>query len=148
MNRAERRRREKKYIQKPVYYQYTLEQIEEIKRSAILAKKEEIKASIAKEMEDRIQREWVEREPALNWETDEECMLKVLALLMAVPAKVLCEKFHWKPIGDENSKKSRLMQFCNEVVREVNRICEDESIDIRAVVEEVYKKYGVKYEVK
>ncbi len=143
LTRAERKRLEKAASKKPVYYQYTLEQIEEIKRKAIMDKKEELKASIAKEIDERISVEWKEREEALSGETDEERMLKVLALLMAVSAKVLCEKFHWKPIPDENDRRSRLLQFSEAVVEEVNRICSDEEMDIRAVENEVYEKYGV-----
>ena len=92
MNRAERRRFEKENIKKPVYYQYTLEQIEAIKRQAVQEKKDELKIAIAKELDERIQKEWEEREAALSGETEEERMLKVLALLMSVPAKVLLSK--------------------------------------------------------
>ena len=147
MTRAERRRLERKQQPLPVY-QYTQEQIEAIKRDAVLEKKEELKAQIAKELDERIRKEWEEREAALAGETDEERMLKVLALLMAVPVKVLCEKFHWKPVVDENDKRSRLLQFSVAVVDEVNRICADTNADIRAVGDMVYEKYGVKYEVR
>ena len=146
MNRAERRRLEKQVQKEPVYT-LTRSQLELIKQEAILAKREELKASIAREIEKKIDAEWEEREKALSGETDEERMLKVLALLMSVPAKVLCEKFKWKPITDENDRRSRLLQFSEAVVEEVNRICGDEMTDIRAVAEEAYKKYGVKYEV-
>lgn len=121
--------------------------MEIIKQEAILAKREELKTSIAREIEKKIDAEWEERERVLSGETDNERMLKVLALLMSVPAKVLCEKFKWKPITDENDRHSRLLQFSEAVVEEVNRICGDEMTDIRAVAEEAYKKYGVKYEV-
>lgn len=148
VNRAERRRFEKENIKKPVYYQYTLEQIEAIKRQAVQEKKDELKIAIAKELDERIQKEWEEREAALSGETEEERMLKVLALLMSVPAKVLCEKFHWKPITSEDDRRSRLLQFSIAVVDEVNRICSDDNSDVRAFVQEAYEKYGVKYEVK
>ena len=146
MNRAERRRLEKQAQKEPVYT-LTRSQLEIIKQEAILAKREELKTSIAREIEKKIDAEWEERERVLSGETDNERMLKVLALLMSVPAKVLCEKFKWKPIQDENDRRSRLLQFSEAVVEEVNRICGDEMTDIRAVAEEAYKKYGVKYEV-
>lgn len=41
MNRAERRRFEKENTKKPVYYKYTLEQIEMIKMQAVQERKEE-----------------------------------------------------------------------------------------------------------
>lgn len=147
MTRAEKRRLEKMKGHAPVYYQYTLEQIEEIKRKAVQEKKEELKVAIAKELYERIQKEWAEREAALSGETEGERMLKVLALLMAVPAKILCEKFHWRPVTDENDRRSRLLQFSLAVGEEVTRICEDENTDIWAFGEEVYEKYGVKYKV-
>lgn len=146
MNRAERRRLEKQAQKEPVYT-LTRSQLELIKQEAILAKREELKANIAKEIEKKIDAEWEEREKALSGETDEERMLKVLVLLMSAPVKVLCEKFGWKPITDEKDHRSRLLQFSEAVVEEVNRICGDEMTDIRAVAEEAYKKYGVKYEV-
>ncbi len=146
MNRAERRRLEKQAQKEPVYT-LTRTQLEIIKQEAILAKREELKASIAREIEKKIDAEWEERERVLSGEADEERMLKVLALLMSVPAKVLCEKFKWKPITNENDRRSRLLQFSEAVVEEVNRICADESTDIRAVAEEIYQKYGVRYKI-
>ena len=146
MNRAERRRLDKQAQKEPVYT-LTRSQLERIKQEAILAKREELKASIAREIEKKIDAEWEEREKALSGETDEERMLKVLVLLMSAPVKVLCEKFGWKPITDEKDHHSRLLQFSEAVVEEVNRICGDEMMDIRAVAEEVYEKYGVKYKV-
>lgn len=148
VSRAERRRLEKTKVKNPVLYQYTLEQIEMIKWQAVNEKKDELKKTIAKELDERIQKEWKEREEALAGETEEERMLKVLALLMSVPAKILCEKFHWKPITSEDDRRSRLLQFSIAVVDEVNRICSDDNSDVRAFVQEAYEKYGVKYEVK
>lgn len=147
MTRAERRRMEKQARKEPVYT-LTQSQIDTIKRDAILAKREELKASIAKEMDKHIEKEWAVRLEAMSGETEEERMLKVLCLLLAVPTKILCEKFHWKPITDENDRRSRLMQFTEAVVEEVNRICGDEELDIRKISQEVYEKYGVQYEVK
>ena len=74
---------------------------------ADLERKEELKASISREIDERIQKEWAAHEAALTGETDEEQILKVLCLLLAVPAKVLCEKFRWKPIEDENDQIGR-----------------------------------------
>ncbi len=81
-------------------------------------------------------------------QTDEEQILKVLCLLLAVPAKVLCEKFRWKPIEDENDRRSRLLQFSEAVVKEVNQTFANDNVDIRAIGEEVYEKYGVRFEVR
>ena len=105
MTRAERRRMERESGSRTTY-QFTLEQIEAMKRQA------------------------------------------VLALLMSVPARILCEKFHWKGVRDENDHRSKLLQFSEAIVAEVNRICGDENADIRKYRDETYELYGVKYEVK
>ena len=105
MTRAERRRMERESGSRTTY-QFTLEQIEAMKRQ------------------------------------------KVLALLMSVPARILCEKFHWKGVMDENDHRSKLLQFSEAIVKEVNRICGDENADIRKYRDETYELYGVKYEVK
>lgn len=105
MTRAERRRMERESGSRTTY-QFTLEQIESMKRQA------------------------------------------VLALLMSVPARILCEKFHWKGVRDENDHRSKLLQFSEAIVKEVNRICGDENADIRKYRDETYELYGVKYEVK
>lgn len=148
MTRAERKRLERALCAKPATYQYTLAQIEEIKHNAILAEREKLKQSIAKEVGELVEKEWAEREAALAGETEEERILKVLALLMSIPAKVLCEKFRWKPVRDENDHRSKLLQFSEAVVKEVNEICSSEVLDIRKIQEEVWEKYGVRYEVK
>ena len=64
---------------------------------------------------------------------------------MSVPARILCEKFHWKGVRDENDHRSKLLQFSEAVVAEVNRICGDENADIRAYRDKTYELYGVKY---
>lgn len=102
MTRAERRRMERESGSRTTY-QFTLEQIEAMKRQAVL---------------------------------------------MSVPARILCEKFHWKGVRDENDHRSKLLQFSEAVVKEVNRICGDENADIRKYRDETYELYGVKYEVK
>ena len=148
MNRSERRRLERASDAKPAIYQYTLAQIEEIKRNAVFEERERLKRSIAREVGEMVEKEWAERKAALTGETEEERILKVLALLMSVPAKILCEKFHWKPVRDENDRRSRLLKFSEAVTQEVNRICSDETLDIRKIQDEVWEKYGVRYEVR
>lgn len=143
MGRAERRRLEKEKNQKPVYYQYTPQQIEEIRRRAVRDRKDELDAYVKKIVE----HEWEERAKVLKGETTEETMQIVLCLLMAVPTRILCENFGWKPITDESDNRSRLKRFTEMVVSEVNRICEDDTVDIRTYGEEVFEKFGVRYEI-
>ena len=65
LTRAERRRLEK-MRGKPVTYQYTLDQIEAIKRQAVADKKESLKKEIAAEIDEHIQKEWETREELLS----------------------------------------------------------------------------------
>lgn len=115
MTRAERRRLEKLTGCKQAVYQYTAAQIEEIKRQAVKEQKQYL--------DKVIDEEWKKRMEAVSGETEEERMKKVLGLLLSVPARILCEKFHWKEVRDENA-------------------------DIRKYCKETYEKYGVRYEVK
>ena len=147
MTRAESRRQERQAANRTTY-QYTLEQIEAIRKQAVRDAKEQMKAEIAKEIDDHIKAEWKEREKEMSGENEEERIEKVLALLMSVPARILCEKFHWKGVRDENDHRSKLLQFSEAIVKEVNRICGDENTDIRKYRDETYELYGVKYEVK
>ena len=117
LTRAERRRLEKLVGKKPVYYQYTLEQIEEIRQQAIQDKKEEIQ----KEMNAYVQKKWDSMVAELGGKNEEERMLKVLTLLMSVPARILCEKFHWKPVKDAGDHRSKLLQFSEAVVDKVGK---------------------------
>ena len=93
-------------------YQFTLEQIESMKRQAVLDAKEKMK--------EHIQEEWKQREQEMSGENEQERIEKVLALLMSVPARILCEKFHWKGVRDENDHRSKLLQFSEAIVKEVS----------------------------
>ncbi len=147
MTRAERRRLERESGSRTTY-QFTLDQLDAIKRQAVRDAKDRMKAEIMKEINVEIQEEWKRRENEMSGENEQERIEKVLALLMSVPARILCEKFHWKGVRDENDHRSKLLRFSETVVKEVNRICSDENADIRAYRDETYELYGVKYEVK
>lgn len=140
MTRAERRRLEKLTGGKQAVYQYTAAQIEEIKRQAVKEQKQYLDKAIDEE--------WKRHMEAVSGETEEERIKKILGLLLSVPARILCEKFHWNAVRDENDHRSKLLQFSEAVVKEVNQICDDENADIRKYCKETYEKYGVKYEVK
>lgn len=127
MTRAERRRMERESGSRTTY-QFTLEQIEAMKRQAVLDAKEKMKEEIAKEIDEHIQEEWKQREQEMSGENEQERIEKVLALLMSVPARILCEKFHWKGVRDENDHLSKLLQFSEAIVKEVNRICGDVAV--------------------
>ena len=88
MTRAERRRRERESGSRTTY-QFTLEQIEAMKRQAVLDAKEKMKDEIAKEIDGHIQEEWKQREQEMSGENEQERIEKVLALLMSVPARIV-----------------------------------------------------------
>ena len=137
MTRAEKRRAARQQEKDKVRYQLTAEEIRQIEKKAVESKKEQIRDSIMKEV----------REEMLSGKDDVEIVQNVLCLLLAVPVKVLCEKFKWKPypLNKEENKNSRILKFSREVIKETNDIFADENADIRNYVEEVYQKYGVKY---
>lgn len=142
MTRAERRRAARQQEAAEVRYQLTAKEIREIEKRAVESKKEQIRDKIMQEVKE----EWKRREEMLSGE-DDKVVLNVLSLLLAIPVKVLCEKFGWKPyqLNKEENKNSRILKFSREVIKETNDIFADENADIRNYVEEVYQKYGVKY---
>ncbi len=142
MTRAERRRSARQQEAAEVRYQLTAKEIREIEKRAVESKKEQIRDKIMQEVKE----EWKRREEMLSGE-DDEVVLNVLSLLLAIPVKVLCEKFKWKPypLNEEENKNSRILKFSQAVIKEANDIFADENADIRNYVEEVYQKYGIKY---
>lgn len=142
MTRAERRRAARQQEAAEVRYQLTAKEIREIEKRAVESKKEQIRDKIMQEVKE----EWKRREEMLSGE-DDEVVLNVLSLLLAIPVKALCEKFKWKPypLNEEENKNSRILKFSREVIKETNDIFADENVDIRNYVEEVYQKYGIKY---
>lgn len=142
MTRAERRRAARQQEAAEVRYQLTAKEIREIEKRAVESKKEQIRDKIMQEVKE----EWKRREEMFSGE-DDEVVLNVLSLLLAIPVKVLCEKFKWKPypLNEEENKNSRILKFSQAVIKEANDIFADENADIRNYVEEVYQKYGIKY---
>ena len=142
MTRAERRRAARQQEAAEVRYQLTAKEIREIEKRAVESKKEQIRDKIMQEVKE----EWKRREEMLSGE-DDEVLLNVLSLLLAIPVKVLCEKFKWKPypLNEEENKNSRILKFSQAVIKETNDIFADENADTRNYVEEVYQKYGIKY---
>ena len=145
MTRAEKRRAARQQEKEKVRYQLTAKEIREIEKRAVESKKEQIRDSIMKE----VQEEWQRREEMLSGKDDGEIVQNVLCLLLAVPVKVLCEKFKWKPypLDKEENKNSRILKFSEAVIRETNEVFSDKNIDIRAYGEEVYRKYGIRYRI-
>lgn len=88
-------------------YQLTAKEIQEIEKRAVESKKEQIQDKIMQEVKE----EWKRREEMLAGE-DDEVKLNVLSLLLAIPVKVLCDKFKWKayPLNKEENKNSRILK--------------------------------------
>lgn len=153
MTRAEKRRAARQQEKDKVRYQLTVEEIRQIEKKAVESKKEQIRDKIMQEVKDSIMKgvreEWERREEMLSGKDDGEIVQNVLCLLLAVPVKVLCEKFKWKPypLNQEENKNSRILKFSEAVIRETNEVFADKNIDIRAYGEEVYRKYGIRYRI-
>lgn len=64
---------------------------------------------------------------------------------MSVPVKVLCEDFGWKSPRWENDMHNKLWRFVDAVIKEVNRVSDDQAIDIRRYGEEVTQKFGIEF---
>lgn len=101
--------------------------------------------------------ERVEELNALDWERRERAfmenhpidnVLSCMSLLLATTARVLIERFGWKPIPSEGhfDRRNRTMRYCEEVEREIGRITADpEKADLIAYCNETYDLYGVKF---
>ena len=83
MTRAEKRRAARQQEKDKVRYQLTAEEIRQIEKKAVESKKEQIRDSIMKE----VQEEWQRREEMLSGKDDGEIVQNVLCLLLAVRSK-------------------------------------------------------------
>ena len=103
--------------------------------------------------------ERVEELNALDWERRElafmenhpiDNVLSCMSLLLATTARVLIERFGWKPIPPDGhyDRRNRTMRFADYVVDELDKITQDENADIRRYCAETYDLYGVKFEVR
>jgi hypothetical protein len=121
-------------------------------RELILRKSETIRARVVEkakaEVDKHIDMEWKAREEIFRPDGDSaEGFFNIMQLLLAVPARILIEKFHWKPIPKDGvyDKRNKLMMFSDYMVDELNMIMDDEMQDIRRYCDETYEKYGVKF---
>lgn len=132
---------------------FTEEMLAAHDRELILRKTEEIRdraaARAMKELDAYIDKEWKAREEIFKPDGDTaEGFFNIMQLLLAIPARVLIEKFHWKPIPKDGvyDKRNKLMMFSDYMVDELNSILDDEMQDIRRYCDETYEKYGVRFE--
>ena len=94
-----------------------------------------------------IEEEWRQREKDFGGAGSEERFLNMLEYMLSVCTKVLIQEFGWKALPKDRNPHpaTRIVRFSNAVAKEVDAICNDESMDIRKYTEDVYEQYGVKY---
>ena len=128
-------------------YQFTLEQIESMKRQAVLDAKEKMKEEITKEIDEHIKKNGNSENREMSGENEQNGSRRFWRFDVSS-----CTD----PVRSSTGKVSGMrmitgqssFQFSEAVVKEVNRICGDENADIRKYRDETYELYGVKYEVK
>ena len=99
-------------------------------------------------IDDYIAKEWEAREKIFRPDEEQvEGFFNILQLLLAVPARVLIEKFGWKPIpkDGEYDMRNRLVKFSDYMVDELNNTLFNDTGDIKRYCDETYEKYGVRF---
>ena len=91
--------------------------------------------------------EWEKREKAFSENHPNDNAVSCVSLLMATTARVLVERFGWKPIPKDGNydRRSRLVQFCEAVTDEVYKITDPDNADILKYCDETYDLYGVRF---
>lgn len=144
---------------KTVTYTFTAEQLQEhdklvIKEheahliSKVQPNVEAVWAEREKEVKKIIQDEWADRAREFQQNGQGENFLNLLQYLLAVPARVLIESFHWKPIPKDGKydRRNRTMRFADLVAEEIGKISADEMMDVRRYSAETYELYGVRFD--
>lgn len=140
-------------------YTFTAQQLEEHDRFILAQKKAEIMADCQKkidleyedkkkELEQMVREEWDARAKEFGSDDRESDFFNLLQYLLAVPARVLIEKFRWKPIPKDGNydRRNHMVRFGDYIIDEINKIAMIEDMDIRDYCDETYKLYGVKFE--
>lgn len=91
--------------------------------------------------------EWEKREKAFSENHPNDNAVSCVSLLMATTARVLVERFGWKPIPKDGNydRRNRLVQFCEAVTDEVCKITDPDNVDILKYCDETYDLYGVRF---
>ena len=91
--------------------------------------------------------EWEKREKAFSENHPNDNAVSCVSLLMATTARVLVERFGWKPIPKDGNydRRNRLVQFCEAVTDEVYKITDPDNADILGYCDETYDLYGVRF---
>lgn len=106
--------------------------------------KEEVKKELEK-AQDIISKDWEDRERIMGGNA-EEVTLNVFSMLISISCVVLVRDFGWPPIYNHSTGRQRLARFITSMQREVEKIINDETVDIRKYAEDAYEITGVKLE--
>lgn len=124
-----------------VSYTFTAEQLEAhdaaVRKMALERRKQE--------MDEYLEKEFTERNRILAG-TAEDVTVELFSLLISVPCRVLVERFGWPAIWKHSTGRNRLSRFASAVQEEVEKIINDERMDIRKYAEEAYEVTGVKFQ--
>lgn len=94
-----------------------------------------------------VNREWDKRMAEFKSGDSEDDFYNLLSYMLCISSRVLIERFGWKPIPKDGmyDRRNRTMRFADAIVDELNKISEDELMDICRYNEETYELYGVKF---
>lgn len=130
-----------------VIYTFTAEQLAQHDRLMLKTHMDNMRAKIRPEVEEAVAAEWDLRTREFTSGSMQDNFMAVLQYLISASSRVLIEKFHWKPLTGEYDRRNKTMRFAEELVKEIDRVCGDDGIDVRQYSEETYKLYGVRYMV-
>lgn len=93
-----------------------------------------------------IDTEWEKRRKEFTSGVSDDDFQTLLSYMLAIPAKVLVERFNWTPCpkGREPGN-NRLARFGEAIIDEIDSICSDDKKDIMDYCQAVYDKYGIKF---
>ena len=99
----------------------------------------------AAEMQKQIEEEWAKRAAEFNTGDREEDFFSLLQYMLAIPVRVLVERFGWQPAVNGSDGRYRLVRFADYVIEELERVSGDDLLDIRKYSEETAERYGVQF---
>jgi hypothetical protein len=99
----------------------------------------------ADEMKQQVQDEWDKRAAEFSQGGEDE-FLAYMQYLLAVSCRVLIEQHGWSP-PPKNAEGARykIVRFANKVIDEIEKISNDEKLDIRTYAAEVKEKYRIEF---
>ena len=141
---------------KATTYTFTREQLEardeEMKREWRESFEKESRRVVAKLMKERaqeaqkeIEAEWQKRAEEFHTGDREEDFYALLQYMLAIPVRILVERFGWRPAANGSDGRFRLVKFADYVIEELERISGDDLMDIRKYSEQTAEMYGVQF---